>query len=348
LVVAEVVLSVGMLREIIREEIPGPQDFSAPILDLPIDSFGMVVLRGRIEAALGRPVSDDVWGKIETLNDVLALSSEENISPSGGAQSQVRRSYSVNMPQMAMGGLSESWLLKELGDLHWSMIASGLGSQSSSITDGGGNRLYATFTRIRYSLQEPLGAISENSALDLNGSISRFGAGTFISDIELGHDLAPGVARLMSNFSRRGEANNTSLLKGQPTIPENCQIPEVTLPAFMLEYRDRRSANPDAALFNSEYEIVPFHDINGVGLLYFAAYPIISDICSLRYLAGFSAMSTVSRDVYYFANTDTQDSLIFRIHRWELSGSALNTETSLSRKSDGALMAYLVTRKSNG
>jgi hypothetical protein len=56
----------------------------------------------------------------------------------------------------------------------------------------------------------------------------------------------------------------------------------------------------------------------------------------------------VSRDVYYFANTDTQDSLIFRIHRWELSGSALNTETSLSRKSDGALMAYLVTRKSNG
>ena len=63
----------------------------------------------------------------------------------------------------------------------------------------------------------------------------------------------------------------------------------------MLEYRDRRSANPDAAIFDSEYEIVPFHDINGVGLLYFAAYPIISDICSLRYFAGFSALSTVAR-----------------------------------------------------
>jgi probable biosynthetic protein (TIGR04098 family) len=337
-----------MLREIIQEEIPGPQDFSASILDLPIDSFGMVVLRGRVEAALGRPVSDNVWGRIETLNDVLALSSEENISPSVGASYQMRRSYSVNMPQMAMGGLSESWLLKELGDLHWGMIASGLGSQSSSITDGDGNRLYATFTRICYSLQEPLGAVSENSSLDLSGSISRFGAGTFISDIGLGHDLAPGEARLMSNFSRRGKADNTSLLKGQPTIPEDCRIPEVALPAFMLEYRDRRSANPDAALFDSEYEIVPFHDINGVGLLYFAAYPIISDICSLRYFAGFSALSTVSRDVYYFANTDTEDSLIFRIHRWKLSGSVLDTETSLSRKSDGALMAYLVTRKSNG
>ena len=121
-----------MLREIIREEIPGTQDFSASIFDLPIDSFGMVVLRGRIEAALGRPVSDNVWGRIETLNDILALSSKESISSSVGASSQMRRSYSVNMPQMAMGGLSELWLLKELGDLHWGMIASGRRSQSSS------------------------------------------------------------------------------------------------------------------------------------------------------------------------------------------------------------------------
>jgi probable biosynthetic protein (TIGR04098 family) len=337
-----------MLREIIREEIPGPQDFSASIVDLPIDSFGIVVLRGRIEAALGRPVSDNVWGRIETLNDILALSPEENNSPAAGASAQMRRVYSVNMPQMAMGGLSESWLLKELGDLHWCMIASGLGSQSSSITDGSGNRLYATFTRICYSLHEPLGTISENSSLDLSGSISRFGAGTFISDVGLGHDLAPGAARLMSNFSRRGKADNTSLLKGQPTIPEGCRIPDIALPTFMLEYRDRRSATLDAALFDSEYEIVPFHDINGVGLLYFAAYPIISDICSLRYFAGFSTLSTVSRDVFYFANTDTEDPLIFRVHKWKLSGSVLDTETSLSRKSDGALMAYLVTRKSNG
>lgn len=337
-----------MLLEIIREEIPGAQDFSASISDLPIDSFGMVVLRGRIEAALGRPVSDDAWGSIETLNDILALSSERSALSGSALSSRTRRSYSVNMPQMAMGGLSESWLLKELGDLHWSMIASGLGSQSSSIVDGSGNRLYATFTRISYLLQASMATIAENSSLELHGSISRFGAGTFISDIGLKQELAPGAARLMSNFSRRGNADNTSLLKGQPTIPANCPVPEIALPAFMLEYRDRRSTVPDASLFNSEYDIIPFHDINGVGLLYFAAYPIISDICSLRYFAGFAGFSTTSRDIYYFANTDAGDGLIFRIHRWTLAGSVLDTETSLSRKSDGALIAYLVTRKSNG
>lgn len=337
-----------MLRQIIAEEIPGDHDFSASLSDLPIDSFGLVVLRGRIEAALGRPVSDDSWGSIQTLNDILALSSVQKAATVASATAMERRSLSVNMPQMAMAGLSESWLLKELGDIHWTMITAGLGSPSSALKDGGGNRLYATFTRIAYSLRKPLSAIGEDTSLDLTGTICRFGAGTFISDIALRHDLAAGEARLMSNFSRRGEANNTSLLKGQPTIPPNCPIPEVPLPAFVSEYRDLRARTPATPLFETEYDIIPFHDINGVGLLYFASYPIISDICSLRYSSDFSEQSTVSRDIYYFANADTKDRIVFRIHKWEQSGALLDMETSLSRKSDGVVMAYMLTKKSYG
>jgi probable biosynthetic protein (TIGR04098 family) len=249
---------------------------------------------------------------------------------------------------MAMEGLSESWLLKELGDMHWSMITNGLGSQSSALRDGGGNRLYATFTRIGYAFGHPIGAIGENTSLELLGKIARFGAGTFVSDIAIMHVDAPGEARLMSNFSRRGETNNTSLLKGQPTIPPDCPIPEVPPPGFMLEYRDRRAASVPPALFETEYEIIPFHDINGVGLLYFASYPIISDICSLRYAADFAGLSTISRDICYFANADARDMLIFRVHKWEQSAARLNVETSLSRKSDGRLMAYVITSKSPG
>jgi probable biosynthetic protein (TIGR04098 family) len=337
-----------MLRQIIEEEIPGSPDFFAAISDLPIDSFGLVVLRARIEATLGRPISDDAWGGIATLNDILVLSAAEEIAPQSQDTLMERRRFSINMPQMAMGGLSESWLLKELGDMHWCMITSGLGSESSSLKDGSGNRLYATFTRIRYSFRKPLSAIGENSSLDLRGKISRFGAGTFISDIALGHDVAAGEARLMSNFSRRGETNNTSLLKGQPTIPPDCPIPEIALPPFVLEYRERRATKLEAPLFECEYEIIPFYDVNGVGLLYFASYPIISDICSLRYAADIANRSTISREIYYFANADINDRLIFRVHKSDLSASALDIETSLSRKSDGLLMAYVVTRKSNG
>jgi len=122
-----------MLRQIIQEEIPDLRDFSASISDLPIDSFGMVVLRARIETALGHPVSDQVWGEVETPNDILALSSAQEIVVPSRSGAQERRRFSINMPQMAIEGLSESWLLKELGDMHWGMITAGLGSPSSSL-----------------------------------------------------------------------------------------------------------------------------------------------------------------------------------------------------------------------
>jgi hypothetical protein len=158
-----------MLRQIIQEEIPDLRDFSASISDLPIDSFGMVVLRARIETALGHPVSDQIGGEVETPNDILALSSAQEIVVPSRSGAQERRRFSINMPQMAIEGLSESWLLKELGDMHWGMITAGLGSPSSSLKDGGGNRLYATFTRICYVLQRPFSAIAENSTLDCAG-----------------------------------------------------------------------------------------------------------------------------------------------------------------------------------
>jgi probable biosynthetic protein (TIGR04098 family) len=337
-----------MLRQIIQEEIPDADDFSLPLVDLSIDSFGLIVLRGRIEAALGKPVSDDAWDSIQTPNDILALSAAGTRVSSPRPAMTERRSFAVNMPQMAMEGLSESWLLKELGDMHWSMITRGLGSPSSELRDGSGNRLYATFTRIEYAFGRPLNAVGENTSLDLRGKIARFGAGTFVSDIAIGHVDAPGEARLMSNFSRRGETGNVSLLKGQPTIAPDCPIPDGPPPAFMLEYRERRAATPPPALFETEYEIIPFHDINGVGLLYFASYPTICDICSLRHAADFADCSTISRDIFYFANADTKDKLVFRVHRWEQSGATLDVETSLSRKSDGRLMAYVVTSKSAG
>jgi hypothetical protein len=68
----------------------------------------------------------------------------------------------------------------------------------------------------------------------------------------------------------------------------------------------------------------------------------------LRYAADFAERSTVSRDICYFANADAKDMLVFRIHKWEQPGTTLDIETSLSRKSDGRLMAYVVTSKSAG
>ena len=41
----------------------------------------------------------------------------------------------VNMPQMAANGLSENWLFKHCGDLHWDALCASLDIRSSELED---------------------------------------------------------------------------------------------------------------------------------------------------------------------------------------------------------------------
>jgi probable biosynthetic protein (TIGR04098 family) len=50
----------------------------------------------------------------------------------------MKRTVQVGMPQMALGYLSENWLLKELGDLHWDKLCSSLQRKSNDLVDSQG------------------------------------------------------------------------------------------------------------------------------------------------------------------------------------------------------------------
>ena len=323
---------------------------SRPFAALGVDSFGMLSLRARVEQVLG-PVDDAVWTTLVTPGELLELG-RSGLKPEAEATGATHsRRYRINMPQMAVGGLSESWLFKEIGDLHWTMIMDGLGVQSSDLFDGTGARLYATFTRLRLVSTNPISSFAENEEVALKGEIARHGAGLFFSEMGIAGHAKTIRASIMSSFSKRAEVtSNTGLLKGQPTIPPGCPIRVLeNMPAFGLGYQARRSTPPPGVIFECPYEILPIHDINGAGLLYFAAYPAISDICELRFIgqgARWAARaSTVQRDVFYFANCDMGDQLIYRAHARRDLGTGIEIESSISRASDGKLMAYLVTRK---
>jgi len=264
------------------------------------------------------------------------------------------RSYSLNMPQMALGGLSEAWLFREFGAIHWAMIAAGLGLPSSLMADANGDRLYATFTRIRYRSTVPLLRFCENEALTAEARIARFGGGVFFGDVTLAAGPKRMEAEIMSSFTKRSQASsNVSLLKGQPVIPAGCPIAELNeLPAFAQEYRQTRATPSGPVLAEVAYEILPYHDINGVGLLYFAAYPTINDLCELRASDAPQSWcldtSTVMRDVHYYGNCDLSDSLAYRIHARDESGGTVRFATSLNRTSDGAAIALMATEKAVG
>lgn len=324
---------------------------------LGIDSFELLSMRIALEQHLGRAIPDRVWTSLETPRDILDTCASLGASPFAPLQAlakpslEIERSVTLGMPQMALGGLSESWLFKELGDMHWEIITEALGTCSSELVDGNGERLYATFTRFKLDLTHPLRDFQEDEQLVIRGSAARYGAGILLGEYvgEAGGKTIR--AQLMSSFSKRGErGSNKGLMKGQPQFPAPCPIPELgEKPYFMTEYRSRRECGTEVRLFHTDYRINPFNDINGVGLLYFAAYPMISDVCEMAYIGSGCAWartaSTISRDICYFANSDLDDVLNYQVRSSRIDGDIIEIEALISRQTDGVAMASLITRK---
>lgn len=336
--------------------------FALPLSDTDVDSFSLITLRAEIESRIGTTISDDDWFACHKAGDIVALVARlSGNKPMGGGGSVSaapagaspntpgpvpfsRRDYEIAMPQMSRMGLSEAWLFKEMGDMHWSLITDALNTRSSEIANENGERLYATFTRICYESSIPLSEFAENEPLALEAQMSRFGAGMFLSRID-GSSTDCGIkAQMMSSFSRFGEkGNNSSLVKGQPSIPEGFAIPLLdTMPEFANDYRSVRAGEMGETIFTTDYEIVPVHDINGVGLLYFAAYPVIKDICISRHAGPDIQLFPVARDVYYFSNSGADATIAFHLTRWKIEGDLVHTTAFLVR-SDERKMAEIRT-----
>jgi probable biosynthetic protein (TIGR04098 family) len=274
----------------------------------------------------------------------------------------------VNMPQMALTGLSESWLFKEIGDCHWHMLCKDLGLKSTEIFDEYNNRLYATFIRIKFESSSSLKQYLENDILDISGTIQRFGGSLYFGQVAVASNGKIINCSLATTFSMIEGNNNTRLTRGVPAGCEDDVIQRVSeLPAHVLDIIKIKKGTKhsvvvddysfditDDLLFTSPYKINPYTDINGVGLLYFAAYPLINDYCELAYFenSGISekhwalASATMTRDIFYFANCNIDDAISYKLHSCQiLSDDRIALQSSISRASDNTVMARIFTIK---
>ena len=282
--------------------------------------------------------------------------------------SGIEKKIVINMPQMAIEALSENWLFKELGDSHWEMICDGLNTKSFDLQNDTGNRLYATFVRIKFSCSNNLRSFRENQVATLNGNMKRFGESMYFSNIEFATPTASIQAELMTTFSIRDAVDNTQLAKSEPSVKINDVQQHKRFPAIGNEYRLVKKQVLkeltfegiafeilDEVIFETDYELNPFYDINGVNLLYFAAYPIINDVCEARFFNEQRSEEegrweqnyyTHYKDVLYYANCNVNDSLIYQLTTYETLGDELvKLGSILRRKSDNKIIARIFSIK---
>lgn len=275
----------------------------------------------------------------------------------------------VNMPQMALTGLSESWFMKEIGDCHWHMLCEDLGLKSNEIFDESGNRLYATFIRIKFESTSSFTDYQENDVLDISGTMQRIGSNLYYSVIDITCDQKSITCHLATTFStRENSSDNTKLTRGAPSGSDDSVITKISdMPTHVLDIvRLKKNALKtmvvgnhsfditDEVMFELPYKINPYTDINGVGLLYFASYPLVNDVCELEYFNNKKISdthwalnsSTMTRDVFYFGNCNIEDIISYRLNSFQMiDHKQVAIESSLYRARDNALIAKLFTIK---
>ncbi|MFF7388036.1 beta-ketoacyl synthase N-terminal-like domain-containing protein [Streptomyces scabiei] len=260
----------------------------------------------------------------------------------------------LGLPALSVGGLSENWLLREAGDLHWSLIGEHFDLPVADLTDADGTRLLPAFVRARVTAGDSLRSFAEHDEGELSGSLTGLDDHTFVSDIRFATATAHLDVRLLTVFVRRVTGN--WLVPGTPRHEGRGPVARPTDEhlEFLREFRTRSGPVPDGdGLFSDTYELNPFADVNAAGLLYFASYPHINDHGERKYVKAHAPDGewaaeavTLSRDVVYLGNCGLDDTVRYRLDecRPEADDRVVLT-SSLLRERDGRPLARLRTVK---
>ncbi|QTL04449.1 hypothetical protein J5J86_03645 [Aquabacter sp. L1I39] len=244
-------------------------------------------------------------------------------------------SVHLGMPHLVPGGLSETWLLRHLGDVHWQMLARQLGCAPSRITDRTGTRVYAAFRHVTLEGLR-LDAAREDGRLEVRSHLWRLSRTQVLSRHALMLDgAAAGTAILVSAFVRREAASNRRICRVE--VPGLADLPDWdgARPAPLV-----LPQAPEAARLT--FTPCPAEDFNGAGFLYFSSYVSLAERALFSHAPGLARATTArGRRIAYQGNIDPGDAVDILTHLADAQGGTLCT-TRLVRGGDAAVLAEMV------
>ncbi|WP_197707336.1 Pnap_2097 family protein [Sphingobium sp. LB126] len=226
----------------------------------------------------------------------------------------------MGMPQLSLHGLSETWLLKQLGHQHWMMLASLAGQKVPNFIDERGSPVYAAFSSI--SIQDgDFASVRENDELVVRSRLRRVTQTQMLSRHRLvvgGRYI--GQVEMVSVFVRRGQdGGNRSVSRfvvpGLPK-PEPFRSRE-DLPGRAAAVRaGRASEHMGFALHQAvtgpvvTIDPCPAQDFNGAGFLYFSSFVSFVDRAEWQFDRDLArTATTLRRDIFFAGNLDPGETL---------------------------------------
>jgi len=259
-----------------------------------------------------------------------------------------RSSLTLGMPHLCLNGISENWILRHCGLIHWEQLAEAIETRPELMCDRHGNRLYASFIKI--SLEGSLTRFSEGDHVSFHSVLERVSALRYKSEHSVSNHSNRCDLRLSmctSFVKRLAKSDNVHLASSEPGNPRECAASPVTCLDARLcrEFEGRtETSEPFADVL---YDPSPLADFNAAGLFYFAQYQAALDKAEwqLHRTASLLRCGTTSRRICYFGNLNLDDRLRIQFSQVQFSAKGLSHTARVYRESDGMLIAEATTRK---
>lgn len=257
-----------------------------------------------------------------------------------------RQTLRLGMAQLAPEGLSENWLMKHLGDLHWGLIAKGLGQERAVFHAPDGRPVYAAFCASALDLA-PAPSVAAGNDLQIWSRLGRVSPSRLLSRHYLSTPNGPvGELRLISTFVAHGpDGRNGRIARSALCAP-------LQAPALEDDFTARAHAlakgQPDPAFGAPSGAAGPAHrftpcpglDFNGVGLLYFPSFAGFIDRATWAETQ--RAGRLLRREMVYLGNLDPGQTLAVRLTPHSApqgSNGGLRAQSAEIHASDGRLLA---------
>jgi probable biosynthetic protein (TIGR04099 family) len=268
--------------------------------------------------------------------------------------SSMPQQITLGMPHLCMNGLSETWLVKECGHRHWSMLAAAAGLAAPDFRDPAGDPIYAAFLSV--SIREAaFEQAHEHDRLLFNSRLARNSRTRFVSFHRLSVLGRPiGEIAMTSTFVRRAEkGRNHSVARIEvPTLREVEFNPEAAartaeVAALRSNHWHRHLEFERSAARVIDRFIVdpcPSQDFNGADFLYFASYLAFVDRAEWAFFRPQAPFATTRRrDLIYRGNVDPGERVILTLLQFVRDAGSLGHWYRLEREPDSLVIGEAFT-----
>lgn len=256
----------------------------------------------------------------------------------------------LGMPHVTPQGLSETWLMKELGHRHWLMLAREFGMANADFRTPSGEEAYAAICATSLESQG-LSDIRANDVLSIRSDLVAVSRTRFESRHRLycGPRCVGRVALLSTFVSRHGDGNRSiarTMIAG--TSPLRSVQPSLLIDlsaGLKAGCFDRFSGLGVPAEPRPAMAFTPSvsQEFNGAGLFYFAEFQALADRAFERWNDTMGEPAAVSsRHVSFAGNIEPGEQVTVALIRRSADG--LSTADHLLG-SDGRLLAVIVTNR---